>query len=83
MRFWCECDEILTNSQNPEIEYLIYSDDEWIDIVENEESYPSPLMIPYPQKTAWLCPKCKRIHIWQTGSMERVALYELVKNDNS
>ena len=81
MRFWCECNEVLSNSQNPDIQYRIYSDKEWIDIIEAEEKYTSPLLIPYPEKTAWLCPKCKRLHIWKTGEMERVALYELVKGN--
>ena len=78
----CECGKGLSNSRNPEIQYRIYSDDEWIDIVENEEKYPSPLMIPYPKQTAWLCPECSRVHIWKTGSFERLALYELVSTSN-
>ena len=82
MRSLCECGKVLSNSQNPEIEYLIYSDDERMDILENEEKYPNPLMIPYPKQTAWLCPECSRIHIWKTDSLERLALYELVSTSN-
>jgi len=82
MRSWCECGEVLSNSQNPDIEYLIYSDKEWIDIVEAEDAYPSPLNIPFPRHTAWLCPSCQRVHIWRNGSMERVALYEFVNEPN-
>jgi len=78
MRSQCECGKILSNSTNPEIEYRIYSDDEWIEIVEEEEKYPSPLYIPFPKQTAWLCPECKRLHIWQSDSLDRLALYELV-----
>ena len=78
MRFSCECGEVLSNSQNPNIDFRIYSDKEWIDIVENE-SIKSPLLIPYPEHTAWRCPECSRIHIWKTGSSERVALYILQK----
>ena len=76
--FWCECGERLSNSQFPEIDYRIYSDDEWLSIVE-DESIIEPILIPYPEHTAWLCPKCKRIHIWKTGESKRFALYELVK----
>jgi len=76
MRFHCDCGEVLSNSQNPDIEYLIFSDKEWIDIIENEGVYTSPLLIPFPEHTAWLCPKCKRIHLWRAGSLERVAMYE-------
>jgi hypothetical protein len=74
MRSECECGEVLSNSQNPDIAFRIYSDKEWVDIVENEK-ITNPLLIPYPEHTAWLCPKCRRIHIWKTGSTERVALY--------
>ena len=76
--FWCECGERLSNSQNPDIDYRIYSDKEWINIVE-DESITEPILIPYPKNRAWLCPKCKRIHIWKTDSTNRIALYELVK----
>jgi len=78
MRFGCECGKLLSNSQSPDIDYRIYSDKEWINIVE-DESIKNPLLIPYPDHTAWLCPNCKRIHVWKTGTTERVALYERVK----
>jgi hypothetical protein len=78
MRFWCECGEVLSNSQNMDIDFRIYSDKEWLAIAGNE-SITSPLLIPYPEHTAWLCPKCKRIHIWKTEAFNRVALYELVE----
>ena len=77
-RFWCECGEVLSNSQNPDIQYRVYSDKEWLDIVE-DETITNPLLIPFPEHTAWLCPNCERVHIWKTGSMERVALYERVE----
>lgn len=75
--FWCECGERLSNSQNPNIDYRIYSDNEWINIVE-DESITEPILIPHPDYTAWLCPKCKRVHIWKSGEMKRIALYERV-----
>ena len=78
MRFGCDCGELLSNSQNPNIEYRVYSDKEWIDIVEND-NITSPLLVPYPDHTAWICPKCRRLHIWKTGSMERIAVYERIE----
>ncbi|MEA4833271.1 hypothetical protein SDC9_129581 [bioreactor metagenome] len=47
MRFWCECGEVLSNSQNPDIDFMIYSDKEWLSIVE-DEGITNPLLIPYP-----------------------------------
>ena len=79
MRFVCECGKWLSNSNEPNIEYRVYSDKEWYEkIVENEE-ITEPILIPYPEHHAWLCPDCQRIHIWKTDSPTRVALYELVK----
>jgi len=77
MRCLCECGETLSNSQNPDIEYYVYSDKEWLDIAE-DETITNSLLIPFPNHTAWLCPNCKRLHIWKNDSMERIALYELV-----
>jgi len=77
MRALCYCGEHLSNSQNPDIEYLIYSDAEWLDIVE-DETITSPLLLPFPKHTAWLCPRCKKIHIWSNSPMKRVALYEKI-----
>ena len=81
--FWCECGERLSNSQTPDIDYLVFSDKEWINIIE-DENITEPLQILanyYPEHTAWLCPKCKRIHIWKPGIMKRVALYERVEDE--
>jgi hypothetical protein len=68
---------MLSNSQNPDIDFRIYSDKEWLNIVE-DKSITNPLLIPYPEHTAWICPKCKMLYIWKTGVMEKIAHYELV-----
>ena len=62
-RFDCKCGNHLSNSTNPEIEYRIYSDEEWLKIVE-DESIVEPILIPYPKHTLWVCPKCERAYLW-------------------
>ena len=76
MQFECRCGKILSNSANPEIEYRIYSDDEWCDIVSNE-SIVDPILIPYPEHTVWVCPDCKRAYVWKTGDFSVRYMYEL------
>jgi hypothetical protein len=75
----CECGERLSNTMAPnDIELRVYTDKEWDDIINMGEI--DSIDIPFPQYDVWLCPKCKRIHVWKEGSMERVALYELVES---
>lgn len=74
MQFECRCGKILSNSANPEIEYRIYSDDEWCDIVSNE-SMVNPILIPYPKHTVWVCPDCKRAYVFEAGSVDVKDVY--------
>jgi len=73
----CECGDTMSSSQNYDIEYRFFSDREWMTIIQSEAAYPTPMAIPFPENVAWLCPKCKRIHIFKDDSMKRIALYEL------
>lgn len=68
-KFECKCGNYLSNSINPEIEYRIYSDEEWIRIVE-DESIVEPILIPYPKHTLWVCPKCERAYLWKYDSID-------------
>ena len=80
--FWCECGERLTTVMAPnDIELRVYTDKEWDNVI--NLGVVDTIDIPLPKHDAWLCPKCKRIHIWKTGSMERFALYELVVDNEN
>ena len=76
MRFECRCGKTLSNSANPEIDYRIYSNSEWNDIV-NDDSIVEPILIPYPGHTVWACPDCKRAYVWKTGDFSFRYMYEL------
>lgn len=76
MRFECRCGKTLSNSTKPEIDYRIYSNEEWIEIV-NDDSIVEPILIPYPKHTVWVCPDCKRAYVWKTGDSHLQYLYEL------
>lgn len=44
-RYVCRCGSILSDSVTPEISYRVYSDHEWLDIV-NDETVTEGIMIP-------------------------------------
>lgn len=62
-RFYCKCGYVLSNSVEPEIEYRVYSDSEWLEIVNNED-ITEGILIPDSKLSAWVCPKCERVYIW-------------------
>ncbi len=78
MRFECRCGKTLSNSTNPEIDYRIYSHEEWVDII-NDDSIVEPILIPYPKHTVWVCPNCKRAYVWKTGKFNVQYMYEIEK----
>ena len=63
-RYVCKCGYVMSNSVNPDIEYRVYSDSEWLCIV-NDKEITEPLKIPYPERTIWICPQCKRLYLWK------------------
>jgi len=63
-RYVCKCGYVMSNSVNPDIEYRVYSDSEWLRIV-NDKEITEPLKIPYPERTIWICPQCKRLYLWK------------------
>lgn len=76
MMFTCRCGNNLCNSTNPEIEYRIYSDDEWIDIVSNDNIV-NPMLIPYSKHIVLVCPNCKRAYVFATDDMNVKYVYNL------
>lgn len=63
-RYVCKCGYVMSNSVNPEIEYRVYSDSEWLRIV-NDKEITEPLKMPCPERTIWICPQCERLYLWK------------------
>lgn len=76
MRYWCKCGKVLSNSANPEIDYRLYSAEEWNDIL-NDDNIVEPILIPYPKHSVWVCPECKRAYVWRTGDLRLRYVYKL------
>ncbi|MCI5755651.1 MAG: hypothetical protein MR241_05090 [Firmicutes bacterium] len=62
-RYVCRCGSILSDSVTPEISYRVYSDHEWLDIV-NDKTVTEGIMIPDSDLCAWVCRKCGRVYLW-------------------
>lgn len=77
MRLGCACGQLLSNGRCPnEIEYDLYTEQEWkhiaalgvVDVA---------VGIPRPYLSAWLCPDCKRIYIFESGNLRAIRRYTL------
>lgn len=72
-RYVCRCGNILSDSVTPEISYRVYSDHEWLDIV-NDETVTEGIMIPDSDLCAWVCRKCGRVYLWDNNSRSSAPL---------
>ena len=77
-KFKCRCGKLMSNSINPEIEYRLYSNDEWTKIVE-DDTIIEPILIPLPKHTVWVCPKCKRVYVWDDDEHSLKHIYVLAE----
>jgi hypothetical protein len=72
----CECGTVLSNVEVPnDIELHVYSDKEWDKILQNDliETW----KIPLPKFDIWICPKCKRVFVFECGSNNVRYVYKL------
>ncbi len=76
MKYTCSCGKELFNLDNSEFEYKIYSENEWNDIVSNDNIVNSTL-IPCSKHIIWVCPNCKRAHIFEKDKMDMKYVYKL------
>lgn len=66
-RFLCKCGETLSNSLSPnEIQYKVFSDQEWDDIINMGEV--DSIDLPDSKFDVWKCPKCGRLHIFDENN---------------
>ena len=72
----CKCGNRLSNSQAPnDIQYHVYSDQEWHKILEND--FIELIRFPKPAYDVWRCNNCNRIYIFdEDGKIVRVYFVE-------
>ena len=74
-RFICKCDHTMSNTLAPNnIEYWVFSDKEWDDIINIGNI--DTIDLPDPKNDVWRCPKCERIYVFdESGNViKRYAL---------
>ena len=74
-RMACRCGMTLSNSTNPEIEYSLYSYEEWNSILGTDTI--ETWMIPDSKYSIWRCPKCERIYVFEGENIRAVKIYVL------
>ena len=59
----CKCGNRLSTSQVPnEVQYHVYSDLEWVEIMKSENI--SPIDLPLPMHDVWKCTNCSRLYVF-------------------
>ena len=72
----CKCGEWISNN-NKDIQYLVYSDDEWNRNIDRNEAGEKLLDIGLSSIIFWKCPKCNRLHFFKDNLNNVVSVYRL------
>ena len=75
----CKCGNILSTSQVPnDVQLWVYTDKEWDSIIDCDILI--PWKIPLPKYEVWICPKCKRVYVFEEGNDTPIMRYVLENN---
>lgn len=77
MRIQCICGNYLSNSNNPEIQYKVHSDSEWITLLDETENGKNVWEVGLPRIFIWKCPECERLIVNESQRDEPIAIYKL------
>lgn len=81
-RLQCKCGQQLSNSTNPEIEYKVFSDEEWISLLDRTDAGENPINFVGNSVFFWKCLNCKRLYFFKDNLDKPVAVYqEEINND--
>jgi len=73
----CKCGELLSNSLMPnDIQYWVYSDKK-IDEICARDVIDVKELIDIEDYEVWLCPKCKRLIVFENGKTTASYIYHL------
>lgn len=80
-RLTCKCGKNLSNSNNPEIVFRVFTDDEWNSLIDRTEQGEKPLDFRGYSVFYWKCTNCKRLHFFKNNLDNRFAVYKLEEKD--
>lgn len=73
----CKCGKAMSNSSNPEIQYIVFSDEEWISALDRIDQGERIHDFDGYEITFWKCPSCKRLYFWEYQNDHPLAIYKL------
>ena len=76
-RITCKCGKHLSNSNNPEIEFKVFSDDEWIELLDKTDEGEKVINLSVDKTHFWKCPNCRRIYFFKDKVDTPIAIYKL------
>lgn len=80
-RLECECGFILSNSNNPEIQYQIFSDSEWLEVLDRTDEGEKLINLSINKIIMWKCSNCKRLHLFEKNNDIPVHTYKIEKSN--
>lgn len=83
-RIKCICGENLSNSSNPEIEYDVFSESEYLELVEKSEKELGAVMnYGNPKLSFWKCYSCNRLIFFEANNDTPIQWYRPEVTNNN
>lgn len=80
-RLACKCGEELSNSNNPEIVYEVFSNNEWLDLT--KRLYETHVRdIDFPRLELWKCTACQRLYFFEAGNDTPLKVFKLEEDND-
>lgn len=79
-RLLCKCGESLSNSNNPEIVYKVFSDNEWLELMDKEIKN-NLNDIERPKLAFWKCTNCQRLYFFEAHNDTPLKVFT-IETDN-
>lgn len=83
-RLKCLCGNLLSNSGNPEIEYVVFNQTEMSELADRSEKEKGAVLnYAGPRISMWKCDKCKRLAFFEPQNDTVLQWYKPEKTNNS
>ena len=78
-RITCKCGDYLSNSNTPEIEFKVFSDDEWIELLDRTDKGEKAINLSVDKTHFWKCTNCNSLYFFKDNVDKPIAIYKLEK----
>lgn len=80
-RLKCKCGKLLSNSENPEIDYEVFSFDEWIQFADQVYECSDIIGNNKNRIHFWKCDDCLRIYIFENDNDTPLQIYNIEESN--